>query len=54
MEIELGQGYGSHKGNEPGDSIFQKVLPNAVTVTSTDMFAAARSSSLWTLRFGLD
>ena len=54
MEIDLGQGYGSHKGNEPGDSIFQKVLPNAVTVASTDMFAAARSSSLWILSFGLD
>ena len=53
MEIELGQGYGAHEGNEPGDSIFQKVLPNAVKAMSTDLFAAARSSSLWTLSFGL-
>ena len=53
MEIELGQGYELHKGNEPADSIFQKVLPNAVTALSSDLFAAARSSSLWTLSFGL-
>lgn len=40
-------------GNTPADSPFQKVLPNAITVKSNELFANARKSSLWTLSFGL-
>ena len=53
MEIELGHGYRPHQGNEPGESVFERVLPNAVTAKSSDLFALARKSSLWTLSFGL-
>lgn len=40
-------------GNSPADSIFDQVLPNAVVAKSSEMFALARKSSLWTLSFGL-
>lgn len=53
MEIELGQGYEAGRGNQMADSIFQRVLPNAVVAKSNDLFALARKSSLWTLSFGL-
>ena len=53
MEITLGQGYEPHLGNEPGESVFEKALPNAVTAKSSELFALARKSSLWTLSFGL-
>ena len=53
MEIELGQGYESGRGNQQADSIFQHVLPNAVVAKSNELFAQARKSSLWTLSFGL-
>ena len=53
MEIDVGGGYVPGRGNTPGDSIFQKVLPNAVTCKSDDLFALARKSSLLTLTFGL-
>ncbi len=47
MEIVTGS------GNTPAESIFERVLPNAVTVKSGELFAQARKSSLWTLSFGL-
>ena len=53
MEIRLVQGYEPHSGNEPADSIFERVLPNAMTAKSNELFALARKSSLWTLSFGL-
>ena len=53
MEIKLGQGYESGRGNQQATSIFQHVLPNAVVVKSNELFAQARKSSLWTLSFGL-
>jgi len=53
VEIELGQGYESGRGNQQADSIFQHVLPNAVVAKSNELFAQARKSSLWTLSFGL-
>jgi NADH-quinone oxidoreductase subunit B len=40
-------------GNSPADSVFDKVLPNAVVAKSSELFALARKSSLWTLSFGL-
>ena len=40
-------------GNMPADSIFDQVLPNAVVARSSELFALARKSSLWTLSFGL-
>ena len=51
--MKLGQGFKPNRGNEPGESIFEKVLPNAVVAKSDDLFALARKSSLWTLSFGL-
>ena len=54
MELEnLGKGYSPNSGNTPADNIFNKVLPNAVTAKSDQLFALARKSSLWTLSFGL-
>ena len=53
MEMRLGEGYKPGQGNTPADSIFEKVLPNAVTAKSSELFALARKSSLWTLSFGL-
>ncbi len=40
-------------GNSPADSVFDQVLPNAVVARSSELFALARKSSLWTLSFGL-
>ena len=40
-------------GNTPAESVFDKVLPNAVVARSNELFALARKSSLWTLSFGL-
>ena len=40
-------------GNTPAESIFEHVLPNAVTANSSELFGLARKSSLWTLSFGL-
>ena len=45
MEVGLGEGYEPGRGNTPGDSIFEKVLPNAVTAKSGELFALARKSS---------
>ena len=53
LEIGLGEGYRPHRGNSPADSIFEKALPNVVTCRSTELFALARKSSLWSLVFGL-
>ena len=49
----LGEGYRSGLGNNPADSVFNRVLPNALTAKSDELFALARKSSLWTLSFGL-
>ena len=49
----LGEGYQSGLGNTPGDSVFNRVLPNALTAKSDELFGLARKSSLWTLSFGL-
>ena len=49
----LGLGYEPGRGNTPADSVLQKVLPNAITAKSDELFALARKSSLWTLSFGL-
>lgn len=51
--IAPGQGYQSGSGNVPAESIFNRVLPNAVTAKSDELFSLARKSSLWTLSFGL-
>ena len=51
--MNLGQGYESGAGNRPADSILQQVLPNAMVAKSSELFAHARKSSLWTLTFGL-
>ncbi len=40
-------------GNNPAESVFDQVLPNAVVAKSSELFALARKSSLWTLSFGL-
>jgi NADH-quinone oxidoreductase subunit B len=53
VEITLGQNYEPGRGNTPESSILEKVLPNAITARSNDLFALARRSSLWTLSFGL-
>ena len=52
-EKPLGHGYEAGKGNNPADSVFNRVLPNALTAKSDQLFALARKSSLWTLSFGL-
>ena len=49
----LGEGYQSGLGNTSGDSVFNRVLPNALTAKSDELFGLARKSSLWTLSFGL-
>ena len=49
----LGEGYQSGLGNTPEDSVFNRVLPNALTAKSDELFGLARKSSLWTLSFGL-
>ena len=49
----LGEGYQSGLGNTPGDSVFNRVLPNALPAKSDELFGLARKSSLWTLSFGL-
>ncbi len=53
VEITLGQGYKPGQGNTPAESVFDRVLPNAVTCRSNELFALARRNSLWTLTFGL-
>ena len=50
---EIGEGYKSDLGNNVHDSVFNRVLPNAVTAKSDELFSLARKSSLWTLSFGL-
>jgi NADH-quinone oxidoreductase subunit B len=40
-------------GNTPADSVFDEVLPNVLVAKSSELFAMARKSSLWTLSFGL-
>ena len=49
----LGEGYQSGLGNTPEDSVFNRVLPTALTAKSDELFGLARKSSLWTLSFGL-
>ncbi len=39
MEVRLGQGYQPHRGNEPAGSVFERVLPNALTAKSDELFA---------------
>ena len=53
MEIGLEQGKQPSHGNTPAESIFERMLPNAVTCRSNELFGLARKSSLWTLSFGL-
>ena len=53
MEVTLGQNYQPGLGNTPADSVLEKVLPNVLTGKSSELFALARKSSLWTLSFGL-
>ena len=53
VEKPLGAGYKPGEGNNPADSVFNRVLPNALTAKSDELFALARKSSLWTLSFGL-
>ena len=50
---EIGEGYKFDLGNKVPDSVFNRVLPNAVTAKSDELFSLARKSSLWTLSFGL-
>jgi len=49
----IGDGYKVGEGNSVPDSVFNRVLPNAVTAKSDQLFSLARKSSLWTLSFGL-
>ena len=54
--MNLGSGFDGATpsgGNSPADSVFDQVLPNAVVARSSELFALARKSSLWTLSFGL-
>ena len=37
----LGEGYQSGLGNTPGDSVFNRVLPNALTAKSDELFGLA-------------
>lgn len=53
VEVTLGQGYAPGRGNTPAQSIFERVLPNAVTCKTEELFGLARKSSLWALGFGL-
>ena len=53
IELNLGEGYEPGRGNRPGESVFNRVLPNAITAKSDELFTLARKSSLWTLSFGL-
>lgn len=41
------------RGNTPAESPFQRVMPGIMTARTDEVFAAARSSSLWPLTFGL-
>ena len=50
---QIGEGYKFDLGNKVPDSVFNRVLPNAVTAKSDELFSLARKSSLWTLSFGL-
>ena len=50
---EIVEGYKFDLGNKVPDSVFNRVLPNAVTAKSDELFSLARKSSLWTLSFGL-
>lgn len=52
-DFRLGEGYSSGSGNAPAESVFNRVLPNALTAKSDELFSLARKSSLWTLSFGL-
>jgi NADH-quinone oxidoreductase subunit B len=52
-DFRLGEGYQAGKGNSPAESVFNRVLPNALTAKSDELFSLARKSSLWTLSFGL-
>ena len=42
VEMRLGQGYEPGRGNSPADSVFERVLPNALTAKSDELFALAR------------
>ena len=42
QEKILGQGYKSGEGNNPADSVFNKVLPNALPAKSDELFSLAR------------
>ena len=53
MEVAPKASYQQGVGNTPAESIFERVLPSAVTVKSNELVALARRSSLWTLSFGL-
>ena len=53
MEVSLGQGYEPSRGNTPAPNVLEKVLPSVLTGKSSELFALARKSSLWTLSFGL-
>ena len=52
-DFGLGEGYQAGSGNNPAESVFNRVLPNALTAKSDELFSLARKSSLWTLSFGL-
>ena len=43
--MKLGEGYESGRGNSPAESIFNRVLPNALTAKSDELFALARKNS---------
>ena len=54
VEIKpLGFSYEPGRGNQPAESVLERVLPNALVAKSNDLFALARKNSLWTLSFGL-
>ena len=53
MEVVSAPGIEQGGGSTPAESIFERVLPNAVTARSSELLALARRSSLWTLSFGL-
>ena len=50
---EIDEGYKFDLGIKVPDSVVNRVLPNAVTAKSDELFSLARKSSLWTLSFGL-
>jgi len=51
--MNLGQDYVPGKGNQPAESLLDRVMPNVIVTRKESIFALARRWSLWPLTFGL-